>query len=80
MRALLSAAPSSAQTVVLTVQKNGGDTALTCTITGAAQSGSDLTHSVSFAAGDTINLKSSSSATAATTVVHIGLQGVVLSP
>jgi hypothetical protein len=53
----LSAAPGVGNSVAVTVRKNGADTALTLTISGAAVSGSDLTHSVSVAAGDLLDIK-----------------------
>ena len=46
---------------VFMVRKNSGDTTVTCTISGAATSCSDSTHSVAFSAGDTIAIKSTPS-------------------
>lgn len=42
---------------VLTVQKNGSDSILTCTITAAAATCSDTTHVVAVAAGDVLTFK-----------------------
>jgi hypothetical protein len=53
----------SGQTAVYTILKNGSDTALTCTLSSGQGSGSDLTHSVSFSAGDKICVKCVASAT-----------------
>lgn len=49
--------PGTTHTIDFTVQKNGVDTALTCQLTSAGATASDVTHSVAFAAGDTITLK-----------------------
>lgn len=57
--------PGAGASWVFVIQKNGVDSALTVTITtGGALVMSDLTNTVSFNAGDTINLKSTASATA----------------
>lgn len=53
----LSAAPGLGNSVVVTIRKNAADTALTLTISGAAVSGSDLTHTVAVAAGDLLDIK-----------------------
>ena len=64
----LITAPGGVDTVVVTVQKSSddgatwSDTALTCTVTGAAKSNSDLTHVVSLTAGDLLAVKAVSSA------------------
>ena len=47
------AAPVSLSTM-LTVQRNGSNTAITCTVTAKASSCSDTTHTVAFAASDTV--------------------------
>jgi hypothetical protein len=59
-------APGAAKNFAYTIQKNGVDTTITATISGAATtSASDTTHSVSFAQGDTIALKAVVDAAAA---------------
>lgn len=53
----MSAAPA-AGTAIFTLMKNAAAQALTVTITaGGATTGSDLTHAVSFVAGDTVSLR-----------------------
>jgi hypothetical protein len=49
-------APSGG-TFVLTIQVNGTDSALTCTVADGATTGSDITHSVSVSAGDILRFK-----------------------
>ncbi len=52
-------APGAGKSYTYTVQKNGADTALTVQISGTSPlTQTDSTHSVAFAAGDTISLKS----------------------
>ncbi|MBR1124522.1 hypothetical protein JQ628_23550 [Bradyrhizobium lablabi] len=60
-------APGGAQTLTITLRKNGVATGITATITGAAISASDLTHTVSVVAGDLLSLQVVASAAAATT-------------
>lgn len=48
----LSAAPGAGKSYTFTLQKNGVDTSVVVTISDAATSGQDITHSVTFAAGD----------------------------
>ena len=55
----LDAAPSGTKSYTFTVRKNGADTSLTATITGAATSGSNVVNSVSYSSGDTISVKAS---------------------
>jgi len=51
-------APGAAKTDTWTVRKNGIDTLLTTSLSGAAQvNNADLTNSVSFASGDDLSLK-----------------------
>lgn len=62
---LLTTAPTGSGSWTFTVQKNGADTGLTCTITGAATTGSSPAGTtVTYAAGDTISVKAVSGATA----------------
>lgn len=54
--------PGAGASWTMTVRNNGADTAVTCTITGAAaQSCSDTTHTAVFAAGDLIAIRIASS-------------------
>ncbi len=58
LRVDVATAPGAAKSYVYTVQKNGSDTGLTVTITGASTlTQTDSTHTASFSAGDTICLK-----------------------
>lgn len=52
----LNNTPGGAATYTFTVYKNGSPTAVTCTVTSAATTASDLSNSVTFSAGDTISL------------------------
>jgi hypothetical protein len=52
----LATAPGAGTSRTFTIQKNNVDDALTITISNTATTGSDLTHTVSYAAGDTIRL------------------------
>lgn len=57
----------STSTIVFTLRKNSTDTALTCTIAGGSSGGtfaSNLTNSVSFAAGDLMSIKAVNNALA----------------
>lgn len=49
-------APGGSVSDTYTLRKNGSDSAMTVTITGAAVSAIDSTHTVSLAAGDTISV------------------------
>ncbi len=58
---LLNKAPQNGagnQQIVFTVFKNGVATGVTCTIAENATNATDITHTVSFAVGDTITLES----------------------
>lgn len=50
-------APGGAATITFTLRKNGFDTVVTCTITGAAVTANDTTHSIAFVAGDLWDIK-----------------------
>lgn len=56
LRVKCGTAPTVA-TAVVTVRKNGSDTALTATVGISATTASDTTHQVSVAAGDTVSVK-----------------------
>jgi hypothetical protein len=64
----MATAPGGADTYIVTVIKSVDhgstwtDTALTCTVTGAAKSASDTTHTVSVVAGTLLGIKVVSSA------------------
>jgi hypothetical protein len=73
-------APVGAQTYVVTVRKNNVDTAVTCTITGAATSCNDTTHTVAFAAGDRISAGVVSSASAVNANLNTMVTAVTTSP
>ena len=53
---LSSNAGSSGTSYTFTVRQNGTNTAVTCTITGAANTCSDTTNTVAFAAGDLFSI------------------------
>ena len=54
---VLSVAPGAGNSWVLAVRQNGLSTAVTCTVSGASsKTCSDSTHSVTYAAGDTIDV------------------------
>lgn len=57
----LTAAPGVGNSRTFTLYKNGSATAVTLTISGASTSNSDTTHSVHYAAGDTIEWRYSNS-------------------
>lgn len=71
-RVRLAAAPGVGKSRTFTVVKNGTDTAIVATIADAATTGSDLTHTVSFSAGDEISVKSVPTSTPAASVVGFG--------
>lgn len=74
-------APVGGQTYTMTIRKNGGATGVTCQMTGSATTCNDTTHSVSFSAGDLIDLQIITSATAATvTAVNTTFTAVTTSP
>ncbi len=59
---ILNGSPGSGKSFTFVVRKNGANTPVTCTISGTATTGSDLTNSVSFAAGDRISIMVTTSA------------------
>jgi len=58
----LGTAPGGADTAITTVRVNGVDSVVTCTMTGAAVTCHDTTHSITVVAGDRLTIKSVSSA------------------
>lgn len=68
LRGLTNVAPAAGQTIILTVRKNGVDTAVTVTITGtpSIRVQADTSNSVAFAAGDLFSIKAVTSATSGT--------------
>ncbi len=61
---ILDTAPGGSNSFTFTILKNGTATSLTCQITGSATTCSDTSHTVSFAAGDTLVLQATSTTTA----------------
>lgn len=66
MRVSLDSTPAAGQNFTLTLRKNGVDTALSVTVSNPDTLQADLTHSVTFASGDLLSIKSVSSATSGT--------------
>ncbi len=66
-------APGGTDTNVFMFRQNAGDTTLTATITGAAQSNNDTTHTVTTAINDGLNMRVVTSATAATSTMSYGV-------
>lgn len=58
LRVVVATAPGTGKNLVIVVLKNGTATALTCTISGTSTSAQDLSHTVSYSAGDTITFQS----------------------
>lgn len=58
----LATAPGGGDTVVFTVRKNASDQAVTCTITGAAQTCNDTSNTFTVVAADRLSIKAVSSA------------------
>ncbi len=67
-------APGGTETTSFTVMKNGVATAITCTVTGAATTANDLTHTFTVAAGDRLSIKIITSTASATTKATWGLR------
>lgn len=63
LRVKVANAPGTGKSITLTVVQNGTLSALTVTISDTNTSGQDMTHSVSFAAGDTISMRTDVSGT-----------------
>lgn len=69
----LTAAPGVGKTRTYTVFINGSSTAITCTISDAATTANDTTHSVSVSAGDRIAVRQPTTGSPNTTNIHLGL-------
>lgn len=69
----LSTAPGAGTSRTFTLYKNGSATALTCTVSDAATTANDTTHSVSVAAGDEVSLESTLTGTPAASRLGAGL-------
>jgi hypothetical protein len=67
----LSANLGGSNAVVLTWRKNGGNQAVTCTITSPATTCSDTTHSFSFNSGDTLDISAVLTGTIAATPIWV---------
>lgn len=65
--AVSSLPPGSGQSFIYTLRKNNADTALTCTISDGLVTASDTAHTVTFASGDTADVKIVMSSLASTT-------------
>ena len=68
----VTTAPGAGKQWVITIQKNGVDTALTVTISGAAVSGNFTASSVDFVDGDTVSIVMTPSGTPASTYFGYG--------
>ena len=66
LRIKLSDAPGASKSYIFNVQLNGADTLLTCTVSGTATTGSDLTNTIAVVAGDLVNLSCTASGTPTT--------------
>jgi hypothetical protein len=70
-------APGAGKSLTITVRKNGTDSAVTVTLSGASQvSGSDLVNTLSVAAGDELEIKTNPASNPATTKVEWGVDYV----
>lgn len=67
-------APGGSASYTFTVEKNGADAAVTCTVSAAATTCNDLSNSVAFAAGDTVSIKSVPASSPATMKVRFGFR------
>lgn len=70
----LNAAPAGVTSRTFTVEDAGSATSLTCTITGAATSCSDVTHSFTYAAGDRIILDMTLTGSPVAAIVTAGVR------
>lgn len=67
LRVEVTTAPGVGRSWTFALMKNGAATGLTCTISGANTSAEDLSNTVSYAAGDTISIRSVPSGTPSST-------------
>jgi len=74
LRVSTSSAPAGGQSFTITVRKNTVDTTLTATVSSASRLASDTTHTVSFAEGDILSVKSVASATSGTRTVTVVME------
>lgn len=71
----LDSAPGAAKQYVFTLRVNGVDSALTCTISGAASTtGTDTSHSVNVSAGDLVSISCTPSGTPTSSLLSLSLQ------
>lgn len=69
----MTTAPGGATNRVFALMVNGVATSLTCTVTGAATTGSDTSNSVAVVAGDQVSIRDITSGSAATAGLTIGV-------
>lgn len=67
-------APGSGQSVTVTFRLNSADTAITCTVSGTNNTCTDVAHSLSVPSGSGIDLKLTSTATAAAENIYWGIE------
>ena len=70
----LTVAPGAGQSATLTIRKNGGNTALTCTLSGTATTCADTADSVTFSNGDLLSILYTETATAAASRVRFSFE------
>lgn len=70
----VSAAPGASETFTFTLRKNGADTGLTVVISDTDTTAEELATSISFAKGDTWNLKVVGSGSAASAIIQFGVR------
>jgi hypothetical protein len=74
LRVNLGTAPGVGETITVTVQQNGVNGIMTCTVTGAATTCTDTANATTFAAGDTISVELTTSALAAPANVAVSFE------
>jgi hypothetical protein len=70
---LLGAAEGGAATLAFTVEKNGADAAITCTVGNSATTCNDTVHTFTWAAGDRLSYKSIQSGTGTAQTIKVSL-------
>lgn len=70
---VLSGSPGTGKNYIITVRKNGVDTALTTTIADSATTGNDITHSFTVAAGDKVTIAVTPTGTPTARNLRIGM-------